>query len=474
MSFAFMVWLLAALLSLIRQPLRMLRGSYTLDWYSLFQFYLFTGYILPVAALFAGLEFPVLSFVHAHPGAAQSDIGGILLAAFAAASWVGYIAFRRASVMPTESNAPYESKLLIGFIIMIGASTVAWVMAFGGFVNAITSVMLIRFGLLESTSSVPWFTALTSAAWFACFLAIVALIKLKHARRDAAELLIPWTLIAVSILALLLRGSRGQIGSVLLSTVIYIYAARELTARKRRAILLSMAAVAVAVVVLFKPTMTFIRANATGSTVTEAAVSFVQDLQFGTQSAEGRVTVAGKLASELAHYSILSKLAYEYDRTHAGNRDHGRDILIGFGKLLPASVYEPSGYPLSYRSTNLMIGTWESQIPPGIIAWLLLTGGPMFVPLGAFLCGVLIAIAERFAVRRLRRSWWSKAGYVGFGMVFTSGIVGGTPGDLLRVVGTMAVVIAVAQFIGALLRVLKVVLSRGAPARVPAAEGPDV
>lgn len=49
---------------------------------------------------------------------------------------------------------------------------------------------------------------------------------------------------------------------------------------------------------------------------------------------------------------------------------------------------------ISYYNTYHLIGMWESNIPPGIIAFLFIEGGVFFIPIGAFFVGVLFSYLD--------------------------------------------------------------------------------
>jgi len=49
---------------------------------------------------------------------------------------------------------------------------------------------------------------------------------------------------------------------------------------------------------------------------------------------------------------------------------------------------------ISYYNTYHLIGMWESNIPPGIVAFLFTQGGIFFIPIGAFFAGVLFSYLD--------------------------------------------------------------------------------
>ncbi|HSJ31047.1 MAG TPA: hypothetical protein VK933_06405 [Longimicrobiales bacterium] len=434
---------------------------FAFDWYSLMLVYLFTSYVFPVLAIFVGIDMPLGSYVHDHPGAANSALGGTLLLVFGFGSWTGYT-LTRGPGLHSLNDVQVDRRLLVGLIAIIAASTAAWIIGFGGFVQAITNVMMIRFGTVTSDSSVPWFMGLTKAAWFSSVIALDAMIRSKSMPDGSRTRLLAWVLLTVSALALILVGSRGAIGNVLLSMLLYVFARRSFVSpaheahepRKRGATLITIVATAVAIVVLFKPAMTLITVASTDYTLAEAVDNFRLDVRTGTSTEGGSLSVFGKVASEFSHFPIMSTLAFEDDQRQPQLRDYGGDLFIAVAKLLPASIYEPPGVPLSYRSTQLILGTWESQVPPGIIAWLLFTGGPLCLLYGSVLCGVFLAAAERAAVSVLGRTWWRESGYIAFGVTVGAGIIGGAPGDLVRELGTMTAVLVVAVTVGTMFRLL--------------------
>ena len=459
---AVVAWLTVVAFFVLRQVLVSRRTLFSFDWYSLLLFFLALDYVFPVLAIFAGLTFPSGSYVEDYPGAAESALGAVLLLIFAIVSWVGYSVVRGPRLSSASPARP-EGRLLVGLLLMMSAATVAWIIGFGGFVQAITSVMAIRFGTITNESSVPWFTGLTKAAWFAVVIAIDALSQSRRTPGRSRRLIVPYLLLGVSILDLLLTGSRGAIGNVLLSIALYGAVSRrpatEAAARlpRRKSGKMKLAAIvgaAITVVVLFKPVMTLIAVASTDYTLKEAVADFRENVRTGTSSDRGRFAVVGKVASDFSHFPILSTLAFEDDRAHPEDRDYGRDLYYGFSKLLPASIYEPGGVPLSFRSTYLILGTWESQIPPGVIAWLLFTAGPFGVLLGALLMGMVLALTERVTVQWLARSWWRQSGYIAFGITVAAGIAGGAPGDLFREVGSMIVVLVAAVLVGRLVATL--------------------
>lgn len=456
-------WLLVPAFFVLRQVALRSRGVFAFDWYSLLLVSLFTSYVFPALAVLSGMTFPTHSYVLRHPGTAASALGGVLLLVFGIVCWVGY-ALARGRPMPPVEGIPFRRRFLIGLTFILAAATVAWVVGFGGFVSAITNVMMIRFGTVTSESSVPWFAGMTKAAWFAALIALDAVIRARAGLAKPGAASLGALLLGVSALALLLVGSRGAIGNVLLGMLLYVYGRRVLdeavsgvpAPRKRLKPLLLMAAGAVLVVVTFKPMMTLIAVVATDYTLEEAIENFRADVQSGTDAGRGQFTVVGKVASEFSHFPILSTLAFEDDQRFPERRDYGRDLFIAVGKLAPASIYEPAGDPLSLRSTYLILGTWESQVPPGIIAWLLFTGGPLALLYGGLACGMLLAVAERFATAALSGVWWRESGYIALGITTAAGIVGGAPGDLVREVGTMVAVLVVALAVGMATQLLPV------------------
>lgn len=466
-----LAWLLAASFMVLREWLKPRGSLVTGDWYSFLQLYLFACYVFPVLAIHAGVVFPATSYVHDFPGAAETPAGAIAVLCFMLFSWAGYTAIQGSSTCPRTDIVP-DKRIIVGLIVIVGASTLAWIMAYGGFVQAVTSVMMIRFGRLESETSATWFVALTKAAWVAAVIALNGLLysRREHLRRSfvfAAQILL-----GISALALLLRGSRGAIGNVLIATGLMIVLRSMKNARMpdRRTImaLMGIVAVAVSVVVLFKPTMAMIRIASTDYTLAEAVENFRGDVLRGTSSSEGEVSVVGKLASEFSHFPLLTTLAIEYDQKNSHERDYGGDLLIAIGKLVPAALYEPPGVPLSYRTTELILGRWESQIPAGIIAWLVLTGGPLYLLVGSLAAGMILAVTERVTVQLLRRTWWQISGYIAFGLTTASGFVGGAPGDTFRSIGIMLITLVAATAVG---RAVEFVPKRIATSPHPAGTG---
>lgn len=66
------------------------------------------------------------------------------------------------------------------------------------------------------------------------------------------------------------------------------------------------------------------------------------------------------------------------------------DFYIWMFKLL--KIYNIEGIDsISYYNTYHLVGVWTSSIPPGIVGFLFLEGGVLFIPFGAFFLGIVFA-----------------------------------------------------------------------------------
>jgi len=50
---------------------------------------------------------------------------------------------------------------------------------------------------------------------------------------------------------------------------------------------------------------------------------------------------------------------------------------------------------ISYYNTYHLIGMWDSNVPPGVVAFLYIEGGVLFIPIGAFIFGILFSYMDK-------------------------------------------------------------------------------
>ena len=92
----------------------------------------------------------------------------------------------------------------------------------------------------------------------------------------------------------------------------------------------------------------------------------------------------GKVLGEFTHLYISIVNALE--------KELGADRLFGdfiYWALKPLKLLGVEGVDsISYYNTYQILGLWESNIPPGMVAFLYIEGGVIFIPLGGFFIGM--------------------------------------------------------------------------------------
>ncbi len=103
---------------------------------------------------------------------------------------------------------------------------------------------------------------------------------------------------------------------------------------------------------------------------------------------------ATPFSAELLSKSLSENFSYPYqsilitlNKNLIGDR-YFSDFYIWLYKPLKLLGYQIQE-SISFFNTENLIGIYESEIPPGIVAFLLLEGGTLFVPAGAFIVGAI-------------------------------------------------------------------------------------
>lgn len=107
------------------------------------------------------------------------------------------------------------------------------------------------------------------------------------------------------------------------------------------------------------------------------------------------------IESDLAlFYRFVGNFAHGYmSLANSLEKDLGADRLFGdfiFWLFKPLKLFGMNDFDsVSYYNTYHILGEWDSNIPPAIVAFLFQQGGVVFVPIGAFVLGVLFSYLDK-------------------------------------------------------------------------------
>jgi hypothetical protein len=297
----------------------------------------------------------------------------------------------------------------------------------GGALSSIANIYEFRARRMQPEGETArLFLSFTKSAWV---FAAIALISIARGQRGG----VPrtawwWVLLGLSSIALLLRGGRGAI----VNTGIAFLLSASKASRIRWGLTGLVIVFSLGVLIAGKPSMSILSYWFGGYSLSEAITESRTDLASRTEI--GSVaSVFGTVAGNLSHFPVLAVLASSDAQLKPDPMIVLNEIHIAFGKLLPAVIYEPAVENVCVRTTAMVYGYEESQVPPGFVAVGVLSFGVYGAAALAFLSGIALGAIER------TWNWaWRSAGGVRSildvvgGLTISSGLIAMTLPDMVR------------------------------------------
>lgn len=416
------------------------RGGLRMNWGLVTIAFFGLDYLIPAALEVCEFTAPKSSPMANFPGLTSSALPTCAAAAGAIAFTIGYsLISARPRTHTNEPPVPREFFVLA--TILLAVLLVCWLTLYGGIGAAVQNIYEIRARrwLPEANTLTPTL-GYTKSAWVFAALATIAVSN----RMECMQGTRIWALatLTLSALLLVLRGGRGAV----VDTLVVVMLCVSTRGKRVWRLFLIVAAMAVLILVLLKPAISFATYLAAGSSLDVALSESWSDLNSRTDFDSGTTTL-GVVAGDLSHFSIGAALASS-ELGEPPNPERVLDeIMIAFGKLLPTTIYEPTRPSLSVDATRMIYATEESIVPPGIVAAGIMSVGLLGMPILLLACGVTVRLVEL--------AWNSAAGAIqGCGSTLDaagaitvgSGVVAATLPDTIRELTVIALPIAIVGF----------------------------
>lgn len=406
------------------------------DWLAMTCVFLAIDYLLPATWEILDLPFGDHEHPAQHPGLTSHPVNAMLLAASTVFLAAGYLAVAGRCRAPIRELRPSAAWMWIGALGTLLACWL-WANSLGGFAQAFTNIHEVRAGRKLPESNLGWLLNLSKASWV--FLA-VGLSALTTAQRWDRRIAAPLLLTASSVIMMLLRGGRGAFANAILVAMVMIARSKGLHSGRRIAPLALLIGVSAAIAIGLKPLSNYLTFR--GQELThEDARSEALTLTEARLSGAGALGVIGGVVAQFAHFPIVAALAVEHSESAGFEPDRGQDFAIAVAKLLPATLFEPTGQPLSVQSTILISGVDASIVPPGFLGWCILSFGLPALPVTALAAGALLGASRAISIALRQAFAIGDLVPLTLGLTFASGIAAGTPGDTLREATILVVVI---------------------------------
>lgn len=267
-----------------------------------------------------------------------------------------------------------ERKFRIYFVVifLIGLSAFfISIYMYGGFSYMLENISKVRSGTDENKNYLGAFVRIFSSYIEYAFFSFFAYVVLNKKQVSKLTILFLLLLFLFTIFKLFLDGGRGG----LLSLFVGMYVIYNYVTYKFKIFYLSLAVILALFIILYGKIFLF---------SIFIGEDFVNDFEF-------KIDFLSSFFVEYAHLymSMISALFNDLlsERLFA---DFYYWIFKPL-KLLGISDYDS----ISYFNTYYILGNWNSDIPPGIIAFFLFEGGILFVIIGSFILGLAYAFFDK-------------------------------------------------------------------------------
>ncbi len=400
-------------------------GQFALAWVAI-------DYLVPVAIEVAGLSAPPDTAMGLFPGLASRPESILLTAAATVALACGYILVQGRSrstalagdpLQELRASPSFAPLACVATLFLVGT----WMWSHGGLGPSFANIYEFRARRLQPEGETArLFLSFTKSAWV---FAAIALISIARRQRGG----VPrtawwWVLLGLSSVALVLRGGRGAI----VNTGLAFLLSASKPSRIRWGLTGLVILIALGVLIAGKPSMTVLSYWFGGFSLSEAIAESQADLT-GRTDIGSVASVLGTVGGNLSHFPVLAALAGSDAQLQPDPMIVLNELHIAFGKLLPAVIHEPDVENVCVRTTSMVYGYEESQVPPGIVAVGVLSFGVYGAAALAFRSGLALGAIER----TWNRAWRAAGGVrrildVVGGLTVSSGLIAMTLPDMVR------------------------------------------
>ena len=298
-------------------------------------------------------------------------ISSLIIFTFFCFFYLGYFAKRNTYY---ELIVKKERKFRLYFIIIFFIGLSAFftsIYMYGGFAYMLENISKVRSGTDENKNYIGAFIRIFSSYIEYAFFALFSYVLLNKQRVSKLVKLFLFLLFLFTVFKLFLDGGRGG----LLSLFVGMYVIYNYITYKFKIFYLSLAVVLALFVILYGKIFLF---------SLFIGENFANDFEF-------KIDFLSSFMIEYAHLYMSMISAFMNDLL---SERLFADFYYWIFK--PLKLFGVSDYDsISYFNTYYILGNWNSDIPPGIIAFFLFEGGILFVIIGSFILGFVYSIFDK-------------------------------------------------------------------------------